>query len=357
MEKMRNKDGKIISYREKVYIEGRAIAKTFKRKSDATAWKKSQTIEIQQKNALGIGHIRSIKFEDFCELWMEIKRNQGLAKTTTVDHQRIINKYLLPVAKGMKLERITQTHAHRVIQSVPNPIGPERKNKIITVFSQILNEAVKLDYLARNPLAKMSKIKNPPRSLKYWLPKEITQFLNANRSNPYYPVFLIALNTGMRRGELLGLCWDRVNLEKRRLEIARILTLSDGLKDTTKTGTIRYIPLNDVVFNVLKKMKEKKSHPRFVFPGEDGSMPRIMTLHRYFKKAMDRAGVPKIRFHDLRATYASNFVMAGGDIFALSKLLGHSKVEMTARRYAALHPEFLKNIANTIQFTSESERA
>ena len=88
-----------------------------------------------------------------------------------------------------------------------------------------------------------------------------------------------------------------------------------------------------------------------------GSLHRLIKSVHYFwgipghfQKAVERAGLPKIRFHDLRTTYASNFVMAGGDVFALSKLLGHTSVEMTAKKYAALHPRFMRDVVETVNF-------
>ena len=154
----------------------------------------------------------------------------------------------------------------------------------------------------------------------------------------------------MRRGELLGLCWDKVDLVERRVEIARIRDNHEH-KETTKTGVIRYLPLNDVAVKILSNLAKQKRHETFVFTDKKGQPPGASCLSgHHFRTAIKKAGVPKIRFHDLRATYASNFVMAGGDVFALSKLLGHSSVEMTAKRYAALHPRFMKEVAQTVQF-------
>ena len=110
------------------------------------------------------------------------------------------------------------------------------------------------------------------------------------------------------------------------------------------------MPLNDVALRVLGELEKDKRHERFVFAYQDGSLPDVVHTYRTFKKAVERARVPQIRFHELRTTYASNFVMAGGDVFALSKILGHTSVEMTAKRYAALHPSFMKDVAQTVQF-------
>ena len=352
MEKIKNKDGRIVSYREKVYINGKTVTKTFKRKSDAANWKKNIQTESQRKEALGIGHIQSIDFESFAVDWLEMKNHQGLARDTMLGYRYIIDVYFLPILGKISLEKITEGHGRKVIKKIASRgLSAKRINCIMSQLKQILNDAIKLDYLFRNPLAGIKKAKEKPRSLTYWMPEEIKQFLSANVDNPLYPLFVVALNTGMRRGELVGLCWDKVNLAERRIEIARIVD-RHGLKETTKTGTIRHIPLNGPSFKVLENLSKNRTHERFVFSHGDGSLIDANHLSdRQFKQAIKRAGVRRIRFHDLRATYASNFVMAGGDIFALSKLLGHTSVEMTAKKYAALHPSFMKGAVETVGFS------
>ncbi len=354
MEKIRSKDGKIKSYREKVYVNGKAISKTFKRKSDALKWKSSFACEQRKREALGIAHIQSVDFKSFIQEWIEMKDGQGVSRRTVETYQAAIKNYLLPVVGKTKLENIHLGLAQKVIQrSRKRGLKASRTNMNLRVLGQILNDAVRLNYLVRNPLAGMKKVKEPPRSLTYWIPEQIKQFLDANRDNPFYPIYALALNTGMRRGELLGLCWDRVNFNERRIEISRIRDRYE-LKNTTKTGFIRHLPLNDAAFRVLSKLAQNKHHETLVFADKTGKLPNIRHFSdRHFRRAIEKAKVPRIRFHDLRTTYASNFVMAGGDIFALSKLLGHTSVEMTAKKYAALHPSFMRQIVQTVQFEAE----
>ena len=351
MEKIRNKDGRIVSYREKVYVNGKAVTKTFKRKSDASNWKKNLEAESRRREALGIGHIRSVDFESFAAEWMEMKRNEGVSPRTMDTYRAAIRGYLKPCLGRARLENINQAMAQKVVRLCgQNGLGAPRTNFNLRVLKQMLNDAVRLDCLARNPLLGMRKVKERPRSLSYWLPDQIERFLSVNQDNPLCPIFALALNTGMRRGELLGLCWDRVNLAERRIEISRIRDRY-GLKDTTKTGVIRHIPMNNPALKILRGLSENRRNGRFVFAFEDGSLPNIRHLSdRPFKRAVERAGLPGIRFHDLRTTYASNFVMAGGDIFALSKLLGHASVEMTAKKYAALHPSYMRDVVHTVEF-------
>ena len=358
MEKIRNKAGKVTSYREKVYVNGKAISKTFKRKSDALTWKKNLGLEIHKREALGIAHIQSTDFETFSKEWLEMKKGQGVARRTADSYNSSIGVHLLPVLGKTKLERINQKKVQDIIKwGRKKGVGAVRINHNLRTLKQILTDAVKLDYLVRNPLTDLKKLKVTPRSLTYWMPEDIEKFLAANEGDPLHPVYALALNTGLRRGELMGLCWDKVNLDERRIEISRTRDRYE-LKDTTKTGYIRHLPLNDAAWELLKRLFQSKNHSTFVFAYEDGTLPEVTHLStRAFAKAIKRAEVPKIRFHDLRTSYASNFVMAGGDIFALSKLLGHTSVEMTAKKYAALHPRFMKDVVQTVQFgKSVSER-
>ena len=279
-----------------------------------------------------------------------MKKDQGMARRTMDSYKSGLKNYFLPILGTIKLERINEESARKFFRlAEEKKLGVRRKNGYLVQLKQMLNDGVKLNYLVKNPLSAMKKIKEPPRSLTYWMPHEIGRFLENNKHDSLYPLYIVALNTGLRRGELLGLCWDKVNLKERRIEISRIRDRYE-LKNTTKTGMIRYVPLNDSALKVLKKLSDNKSHDRYVFTEKDGGLIDVTHIGRIFKKAFERADVPKIRFHDLRTTYASNFVMAGGDIFALSKLLGHTSVEMTAKKYAALHPNFMKDVVQTVQF-------
>ena len=259
-------------------------------------------------------------------------------------------KYLLPGLRKTPLEDIGWDHVDGIIRRCKmNGLGPGRINFNLRLLKQIYGDAVRLNYLAENPLPPIRPVKDRPGRLNYWLPDQIRRFLRANADNPLYPLFTVALNTGLRRGELMGLCWDKVNLQKGWIEVARIRDRY-GLKETTKTGTIRHVPLNKAAKKALKLLAIKKGDDRLVFTIK-GAVPSVEHLSNYcFARAVEAAAVPKIRFHDLRTTYASNFAMVGGDIFALSKLLGHTSVEMTAKKYAALHPRFMKGAVETVGF-------
>ena len=116
--------------------------------------------------------------------------------------------------------------------------------------------------------------------------------------------------------------------------------------------------MDDMIKSYIDEQEGEQIAEDSRFAYKDGTLPDVPHLSdRYFKRAIKRAGVPEIRFHDLRTTYASNFVMSGGDIFVLSKLLGHTSVKMTAEKYAALHPQFMKDAVETVQFGRSNKSA
>ena len=170
-----------------------------------------------------------------------------------------------------------------------------------------------------------------------------------------YPLYVTALNTGMRRGELAALKWDRVDFVTNQITITRTLDRY-GLSENTKTGRKRVVPMNAEVRRVFEPLW-KRQRGQFVFCEEDGSEIDAHHLNRDFQNAQKRiGGLQRIRFHDLRHTFASHFMMKGGNIYDLQKILGHSSLEMT-QRYAHLSPTHLAEAINIVGFSGENEKA
>jgi integrase len=140
------------------------------------------------------------------------------------------------------------------------------------------------------------------------------------RSRLLRPLILLALNTGMRRGELLALEWSRVNFAQRTIRI---------INAKSATGN-RVIPMNATVHSVLSHLAKREPSPA-VFPSNRKPGEKLLDMKKGFKKAVGLAGILHIRFHDMRHTFATRLVQAGVDIVSVQHLLGHSKITMTAR--------------------------
>lgn len=351
MELVQTKTG--IRFREKVYIGGKSITKTFLRKTDALHWKRNKLAERDKNEASGLPTIQDISFEDFSKHWIQNKAD--LAPRSLDAYRSALKIHLIPLVGTLPLRAIRISHGHQLIRKLrERNMSPARINSLIIVFKQILSDAIRWEYLYHHPLMNLKTVKMSPQAEKYWMPLDIAKFLNANKDNDHYALFVTALNTGMRRSELLGLMWDKVDFVKRQIEVSRSRDRYT-IKECTKTRKIVYIPMNDVVFRVLTNLREERRSLECVFLHKDGRQIDMEHLSgRIFKDAIKAADVPKIRFHNLRSTFASNFMMKGGNIYTLARILGHSSIEMTAKKYAHLDPNFLKKEIENIAFEADS---
>lgn len=231
-------------------------------------------------------------------------------------------------------------------------LSPKTINKIVGVLKTVLNYACRQDYLIVNPTVGIAAIRVTQKRLSYLSEAEVAQVLNMARFQDYYPIIVTALNTGMRIGEILGLCWDSVQWESETLEISRSLSRTT-LNERTKTHTIRHIPMNSAMKELLIHLRKTQRNPKFVFVDEHGGPFRPDHFcQRIFHPLLEKAGVKKIRFHDLRHTFASLFMMKGGNIYDLQKILGHSSVTMT-QVYAHLSPQHLQKAIQIVNFQAD----
>ncbi len=143
------------------------------------------------------------------------------------------------------------------------------------------------------------------------------------------PMVLLALNTGLRRGELLGLTWEHINLD------SKLLTVAAG---TAKSRKARHIPLNAEALDVLARWEAQGTGAGLVFPASGGG--RMTHINTSWEGLVDDAKLVDFRFHDLRHDFASKLVMRGVDLNTVRELLGHADLKMTLR-YAHLAPDRL----------------
>ena len=161
------------------------------------------------------------------------------------------------------------------------------------------------------------------RRLRYLSKEECDRLVKACAPH-LRPVVITALNTGMRRGEILGLTWDRVDLQNSLI-----------LLDITKNGERREIPINSTLRETFKGLVRRLDNPHVFYDPATGK--RLQDVKRSFSTALRRAKILDFHFHDLRHTFASHAVMAGVDLTTLKELLGHKTLTMTLR-YSHLAP-------------------
>lgn len=199
-------------------------------------------------------------------------------------------------------------------------------NKVLNVFKHMFTKAVEWEMVELETLKRIRKVKllhDNSRRLRYLSKEECQSLINA--CSPHLkPIVITALNTGMRKGEILSLEWEK-HIDLRHGFI---------LLDVTKNGDRRETPINQTLRDVLQGIVRRIDSP-YVFIDENGQ--RFKDVKRSFYSACKRVGIKDFRFHDLRHTFASHLVMAGIDITTVKELLGHKTLTMTLR-YAHLAP-------------------
>lgn len=240
-------------------------------------------------------------------------------------------------------------------------IKPATVNRDLTALKAAFSKAVEWGFLAVHPLAKVKPARVDDRAVVRYLLEDEERRLRAAltarddrlresraRGNAWreargyeslqdlsgvrfadylHPIVLLAINTGLRRGELFHLRWADVDL-------ARASVTARGSK--AKAGTTRHVPLNDEAKQALEDWKEQTEREGLVFPGRSGGP--LDNIKKAWAAVLAEAGIENFRFHDLRHTFASKLVMAGVDLNTVRELMGHSDIKMTLR-YAHLAPE------------------
>lgn len=221
---------------------------------------------------------------------------------------------------------------------------PATVNRLIATISHMFTKAVEWDMVEDETHKRIRKVKLLPennRRLRYLSPEEC-QKLIASCDSHLKPIVITALNTGMRKDEILGLKWDNVDMK------TGFILLN---QEQTKNAERKEIHISATLMEILKNIQKGVGVP-YVFynPLTDN---RYDDIKRSFKTALKKVGICDFKFHDLRHTFASHLVMAGIDITTVRELLGHKDLKMTLR-YAHLAPSHkLKAIATLDRILTE----
>ena len=274
---------------------------------------------------------------------------------------RVLNKDFL-VLHDRKMDSITAWEMKKwTSKQLKNGLSPATVNRRIGILKSMMSLAVESGVIETNPLTGMAQLKiDNNQKVRYleveeenllrkslekrqdtqrkarqshneWLisrGKDPLPELGNRFTDHLYPIILVAMNTGMRRGEIFKLEWSNINLQK------RIITVEG---QTAKSKKTRHIPMNDEAFHALVTWRNQTQSKEFVF-SSPATGKELDNISSAWKSILNKANIKDFRFHDLRHNFASQLVMKGVDLLTIKELLGHSKLEMTLR-YAHLAPE------------------
>jgi integrase len=319
----------------------------------------------------------------------------GVRRSTQEAYRGAFDRHILPELGAKRLDEITRkdvkslvasltrkkyqrTVMEKVVEEVIHENGNRlrkeiRKPKMIErLFSKAslriitaslcaaLNHAKEDGYIQDNPAVRLTKLYKQQKAMHEEIQPltaaEATLFLQVARQHTpdCYTMFLTLLHSGVRSGECAGLQWPDLDFNSKFIVVRRTV-IPSGRIEKTKTDRVRRVDLSDELIGALKAhkrerlekwMKKPKStddqpkpFPEWIFANEEGKPPDMHNIkNRQFKRALEKAGLRRIRMHDLRHSYASILISAGKSIAYVQKQLGHQSIKLTVDTYTHLIP-------------------
>ncbi len=296
----------------------------------------------------------------FLREWLEAVRVK-VRPSTWASYRLNVERYVIPRLGSVPLQILTPAGLNAFYADLltggrttrEGGLAPRSVQYCAMILKRALGEAVRWSLIPRNP----ADLADPPRpaaasEMRTWSAGELRAFLEYVREDRYYAAWRLAATTGLRRGEVLGLRWRDVDLEAGRLAITQtLLAVADKLSfsapKTTKSR--RSVALDPTTLAVLRDHRVAHVEERLrwgpvyqdadlVFCAEDGSPLHPDRFSKAFAKHAAAAGLPAIRFHDLRHTHATLALQAGVHPKVVSERLGHATVSITLDTYSHAIP-------------------
>ncbi len=286
------------------------------------------------------------------ERWLATYARVHCEESTVENYELAFRKHILPVLGQKRLRDITRQDLQTLVADKVNA-GLSRPyiRGTIAPLRELLNHAIEDGLIDRNPalgLARFSKKAEAQKAPANVLSAEEEARLleTAKQHNPrWYPLFLAALRTGMRQGELRALLWEQIDFEAGYITVNR--SVSRGKVVPTKSGRIRRIPLSPVLAATLRELKDLRlaeatyrGQPLspIVLCTRNGRHLDPRTILDALYRCLERAGLRRVRFHDLRHTFATRLIANGTSLAYVRDLLGHSSIQITVDTYGHLCP-------------------
>jgi integrase len=292
--------------------------------------------------------------------WLKVHK-QAVRPRTYERYEAIVRLHLAPTLGKIPLQKLTGQHLQRLYtEKLESGLSSTTVSAIHNMLHTALDKAIKLGILTRNVCETVSPPRKTHKEMNPLTPEQIHQLLEAAKGHPQEALFILALATGMRRGELLGLKWQDINFERGVLQVRRALTRMPtglGYQETepkTKKSR-RSIVLIAFAIEALKKHRAKQLEMKlaagdtweehdyvFCAPAGKHLNPGYDVLVQ-LKKLLKKAGLPDVRFHDLRHSTATLLLSKGTHPKVVQEILGHSVISMTLDTYSHVLPTMQKD--------------
>lgn len=339
-------EGRIVAGHKK---DGSPIYKYVSGRTQKEAYEKLRELIIEYRN-VELTEDSQITVEEWLQKWMDEYMLFSIREQTWKTYESVIRLHIIPNLGNRKVASLTTS----VVQKFYNKLLSEGKSGSLVrdahlILHQAMDVAVKENLVAKNPTngTKIPKVQYKPKNILN--ETQLEMFIEAIKKDAlWYDFFYTEITTGLRRGELCGLKWCDFNETTGQLNVVRTVTtrkgggLKTGETKTQKGTRTIYLPPSTV--KLLSERRNKVSS-EWIFPNlYDNSKPiNPSTAYLKLKAILKNAGLPSIRFHDLRHTFATHALSNGVDARTLSGILGHTNASFTLDTYTHVTNDMQKN--------------
>ena len=283
-----------------------------------------------------------ITFSEFSRRWLTKYAAAHVKPRTFNDYQIAVRVHLEPFFGGSRLKDIHPEHvedfkAAKLLEGK----APATINKQLVVLGSMMKRAVIWRYIRENPVQYVSRVKQTHGEMDYLTPGEIRRLLDA-ASPDHRPLYATAILTGVRQGELLALQWGDLDLERGVLFIRRTYHFRYGFAPPKSESGRRAVKVTPELAAILRAHKERtggKASDLIFTNGAGNPIDGANLLSQEFRPTLERAGIRRVRFHDLRHTKAALRIASGENFKFIQQQMGHASISTTMNQYGHLLPE------------------
>ena len=302
------------------------------------------------------------------DTWMETFCAVKVKPLTFSSDAVAIKNHIKPSLGALRLQAVRGVHVQKLYNRMTaDGLSAKTVKNVAAILHKAFSVAVKQGLMQANPCDAAELPKAMHKEITPLTDSEIPLFLKAIKGHPFEGAYALCLFAGLREGECLGLSWDQVNFEARRITISQQLqhekkrSAQYYIAPSTKSGKPRQIEPPEITFQYLRAERKRQTENRLaagplwsnpdnlVFTDELGRHLAISTFYKTFKRIVSSIGRPDARPHDLRHTAATVAIAAGADIKSVQDLLGHATASFTLNVYAHTSDQMKKDTAARMQ--------
>jgi integrase len=348
--------------------------RTYRTRKDAESGLREWLRELEQGGPV---HQTRQSTREYLEWWLADVAAGQLKPTTLSSYRWMVRTYALPRIGAVPLARLNAQGLQSLYADLSRDgKSPRTIQYLHVILHRALREAVRLGLLSRNVADACSPPHPRTPEAKAWSPCELARFLDVARADPYWPLWLLAPSTGLRRSALLGLRWADVELEGKRpaLQIRQSVVRVDGKLEVQAGGKRggQRVSLDAPCVAALRAHRARQNEERLllgplwedhdlIFCGPHGRPLHPSTMARHLDKLAQEAGVPRLTIHQLRHTHATILMLAGVHPKVVAERLGHADIAITLRTYShvlgSMHEQAAEIFAATVARERDQEHA